>query len=152
MNLREYFNAARRLSRHQWRLLVEAGTLLVLARLAVWFVPFRRLATHLGAEMTDSPAEIAEDQREEALSIGWAVRTLGRRLPGMGQCLVQAVAATRMLQRHCIPSTLYFGLAKKSHGGVKAHAWVRSGAQLVTGAEGHQDFRVVATFTQGVLD
>lgn len=48
MNLRDDFRTARRLSGKEWRLLVEAGGLLVIARLAVWFAPFRELATRLG--------------------------------------------------------------------------------------------------------
>jgi hypothetical protein len=58
------------------------------------------------------------------------------------------LAATWMLQRRDISSTLYFGLAKDSNRGVKAHAWVRSGARILTGAEGHEDFEVVATFAE----
>lgn len=120
----------------------------MIARLAVWFVPFRRVAAHLGDEMAESPADITAEQRDMALPIGWAVRTLGRRLPRMSQCLVQSVAATWMLQRRRIPSTLYFGLAKDGEGQIKAHAWVRSGAKILTGAKGHQDYRVVATFAE----
>lgn len=148
MKLRDDLKTARGLNGRQWRLLVEAGILLVIARLAVWFVPFRRVAARLGEEMAESPADLSEEQRETALLIGWAVRTLGRRLPWMSQCLVQAVAATWMLQRRRIPSTLYFGLAKDPEAGLKAHAWVRSGAKILTGAKGHEEFRVVATFAE----
>jgi hypothetical protein len=51
-----------------------------------------------------------------------------------------------MLQRRHIPSTLYFGLAKDDIGQLKAHAWVRSGTLVLTGAEVMHDFTVVATF------
>ena len=150
MNLRSDLRTARRTSGKEWQLLAEAGGLLVVARLAVWFVPFRRLATLLGDEMAESPAADTEEQRAAAIPIGWAVRTLGRRLPWMSQCLVQAVAATWMLRRRRIPSTLYFGLAidKDTHGQLKAHAWVRCGARVLTGAKGHHDFKVVATFAE----
>ena len=148
MNLRSDLRTARRTSGKQWRLLAEAGGLLVVARLVVWFVPFRSLATRLGEEMAESPAADTEAQRAAALPIGWAVRTLGRRLPWMSQCLVQAVAATWMLQHRRIPSTLYFGLAKDSDGKLQAHAWVRSGEKILTGAQGHHDYRVVATFAE----
>ena len=86
---------------------------LVAARVAVWFVPFRRLASGLGDTMAESPAEITEAQRATAAKIGWAIRGLGQHLPLMTQCLVQALAATWMLKRRRIPSTLYFGLAKE---------------------------------------
>ena len=148
MNLRSDFRTARQTSAKEWQLLAEAGAMLGVARLAVWFVPFRRLAAHLGDERVESPAVDTEEQRMAALPIGWAVRTLGRRLPWMSQCLVQAVAVTWMLQRRDIPSTLYFGLAKDSDGTLKAHAWVRCGAKILTGAKGHDDYRVVATFAE----
>ncbi len=148
MNLRSDFRTARQTSRDEWRLLVEAGGLIVVARLAVWFVPFRRLAAKLGDAMAESPEAVIDEQRAAAASIGWAVRTLGRRLPWMSQCLVQAVAVTWMLQRRDIPSTLYFGLARDTDGGLKAHAWVRCGAKILTGAKGHHDYRVVATFAE----
>jgi hypothetical protein len=64
----------------------------------------------------------------------------------MSQCLVQAVAVTWMLQRSDIPSTLYFGVAKDTGGGLKAHAWVRVGEKILTGAKEREDFSVVATF------
>jgi hypothetical protein len=154
MNLRSDFRTARRTSAKQWRLLTEAAGLLVVARLAVWFVPFRSLATRLGDKMAESPAADTEAQRAAAAPIGWAVRTLGRRLPWMSQCLVQAVAITWMLQRRRIPSTLYFGLAKEEEGAgeLKAHAWVRSGTQILTGAREHHEFTVVATFAAPELN
>lgn len=152
MNLRSDLRTARRLSGREWRLLAEAGGLLVVARLAVWFVPFRRLASHLGDEMAESPASDSEAQRAVTAPIGWAIRTLGRRMPWMSQCLVQAVAVTWMLHRRCIPSTLYFGLAKEADGKLKAHAWVRSGAKVLTGAKRRHDFTVVATFAEPCVD
>lgn len=146
MSRRNDTRTARRLSGKEWRLLLEAGGVLVIARLAVWLVPFRRLASRLGVEMAESPSTITEKQRDTAVPIGWAVGTLGRRLPWMGQCLVQAVAATWMLRRRRIPSTIYFGLSKDSGGQLGAHAWIRCGAEILTGDKGREDFRVVATF------
>ena len=146
MRGRETFATLWRLSGSQWRLLAEAGAWLIAARLAVWFVPFRRLAAGFGDAMAESPDADTEAQRAAAAEIGWAVRGLGRRLPWMSQCLVQGAAAMWMLQRRRIPSTLYFGLAKDTGGELAAHAWVRSGKQVLTGAKGRDDFNVVATF------
>jgi hypothetical protein len=133
----------------EWRLLAEAGVLLVVVRLALWFVPFRRLAARFGKAMEISPSTETEAQRAAVIPIGWAVQVLGERLPWMKQCLVQALAAMWMLQSRRIPCTLYFGLAKDSSGqlkALKAHAWVRSGTQVLTGARGRNEFKVVATF------
>jgi hypothetical protein len=149
MAARNTLKALWHLSWPEWRLLVEAGLCLVVVRLALWFVPFRRLASRFGNTMEVSPTDETEVQRVAMLPIGWAVQVLGERLPWMSQCLVQALAATWMLQRRRIPSTLYFGIAKDSSGQLKdllAHAWVRSGTQVLTGARGRDGFTVVATF------
>jgi hypothetical protein len=151
MRLRRNFTILWRMSGSDWRLAAEAFVCLVVFRLAVWFVPFRRLAAGMGDAMTESPAHNAEAQRGPAARIGWAVQGLGTRLPWMSQCLVQALAATWMLQRRRIPSTLYFGLAKDDSGELNAHAWVRSGARVLTGAQGRDTFTVVATFAAAEL-
>jgi quercetin dioxygenase-like cupin family protein len=135
-------------SARRWTLLAEAGASLVAARLSVWWVPFKSLASRLGDEMAESPAEDSHEQRATVARIGRAVGSLGGRLPGMSQCLVQAVAATWMLRRRRIPSTLYIGLAKEDSGEVAVHAWVRSGTQIVTGAQTQHDFSVVTTFAR----
>ena len=139
------------LSWREWRVLVEAGGWLAAARLAVWFMPFRRLAKGLGKKMAESPTTETEVQRSSAILISWAVQGLGQRLPWMSQCLVQALAATWMLQRRCIPSTFYFGLAKDPSKQLKAHAWVRSGTLVLTGAQGRDQFKAVATFAASGL-
>ena len=139
------------LSWKEWRLVFEAGGYLFAARLAVWFIPFRHLAKRLGKKMGESPTSETERQHSEASLIGWAVRGLAQRLPWMKQCLVQAVAATWMLQRRRIPSTLYFGLAKDPNNQLKAHAWVRSGTLVLTGAQGRDHYKVVATFAASDL-
>jgi hypothetical protein len=149
MAVRRTLKVLYHLSSAEWRLLVEAGVLLVAVRLALWFVPFRRLAGRFGKAMEVSPSTETEAQRAAVIPIGWAVQVLGERLPWMKQCLVQALTATWMLQSRRIPSTLYFGLAKDSSGqlkDLKAHAWVRSGTQVLTGARGRDEFTVVATF------
>lgn len=146
MGIRKTFAEVRSWNSAQWRLVAEAGLCLFVARLAVWVVPFRRLAARVGDVMAESPEQCNEAQRTLAAQVGWAIRGLGRSIPGMRQCLVQSLAATWMLRRRAIPSTLYFGLAKDDAGELLAHAWVRSGELVLTGAEGRNDYTVVATF------
>jgi hypothetical protein len=96
--------------------------------------------------MSESAAEVSEAQRRAAAEVGRAVRRLGRRTPWTGNCLVRALAVNWMLKRRHIPCTVYFGLTRDCAGELKAHAWVRSGTQVLTGADGRGDFSVVATF------
>ena len=94
----------------------------------------------------ESPITDAGENRSEIQRIKWAIQAICRRVPGTRQCLVQGLAAKWMLQRRRIPSTLYFGVAKDPKGSLKAHAWLRSGTQMVTGAEGRNQYAVIATF------
>jgi hypothetical protein len=116
-----------------------------MARCAITVLPFRRIAAGLGCPMGESPTEDGV-QHAAVAQISWAVQAVSRRLPGMRQCLVQALAAKWMLQRRRIPSMLYFGVAKDVTGQLRAHAWLRSGSQVLTGYQGRQQFTVVATF------
>ena len=43
---------------------------------------------------------------------------------------------------------LYFGLARDPGEELKAHAWVRSGTDVLVGAEEMDAFKVVATFAE----
>ena len=43
-------------------------------------------------------------------------------------------------------STVYLGLAKDDQEGLAAHAWIRSGDRILTGADAHDQFKVIATF------
>lgn len=134
------------LSWQEWGLLINAFWSLAVARCAVTLLPFRRIAVGLGDKNTESPTTDAGENRAEIEQIRWAIHAISSRLPGTRQCLVQGLAAKWMLQRRRIPSTLYFGVAKDPQGNLKAHAWLRSGSQMVTGAEGRKQFTVVATF------
>jgi hypothetical protein len=146
MTLRKTLTAVWRCRWEEWRLLVEAMWSLGLARCAVSLLPFRRIAAGLGAPSKESPATDNTAHCRAVAQIGWAIRAVSRRLPGTHQCLLQALAAKWMLQRRGIPSTMYFGVAKDATGQHTAHAWVRSGTQVLTGARGRHAFTVVATF------
>ena len=77
--------------------------------------------------------------------------TASRYAPFETACLVQASAAKTMLARRDIETTLYLGVCQAESGAfTRAHAWLRSGPDLVTGAEGHEAFTVVSTFGRRV--
>jgi hypothetical protein len=54
-----------------------------------------------------------------------------------------------MLKRRRIAATLYLGVAKDENKAEKlaAHAWLRCGDVILTGAHGHRQFTVVAMFS-----
>jgi hypothetical protein len=130
------------------RLLLEAFCLLGLARLTILAVPFKWFALTLGQTANPSPIAASASQLSCAKSVGQAVRSAARYTPWQSVCLPQAVAAQWMLKRRRISATLFLGVAKDQTQPqtLAAHAWLRCGDAIITGAEDHHLFTVVATF------
>lgn len=139
----------RKRSRIEQLLLLEAFALLGVARLLVLSVPFRWLAASLGERMRESQPEAAPADLHLARLIGQAVRSAAGNTPWQSVCLPQAVAGQWMLKRRDIAATLYLGVTKESSRAeqLAAHAWLRCGDLILTGAAGHRQFTVVATFS-----
>lgn len=140
--------------RHRY-LLLETLFWLAIARLAMVTLPFRWLTLNMGERMAETPIEtLPLEQRRTLFRIAWAIRKLSPHTPWQSKCLVQAMTAKRMLQRRKINSTLYLGVLINKENDpadsdpLKAHAWLRSGRMLLTGAPGHRRFTVVATFAE----
>jgi hypothetical protein len=127
-------------------LLLEAAIALAIGRLMLFLLSFRRIAAWMGSTMGESPADMTPPQQDAAAEIGWAVRVMANRLPWQNVCFPQALAALWMLKWRRIPATVYFGVMFGEDRTLAAHAWVRSGRQLLTGANGHEQFTVVAKF------
>lgn len=139
----------RRRSGVERQLLLEAFVLLGLARLLVLTVPFRWLARSLGKHMQESALESSPADLHQARLIGRAISSAAGNTPWESVCLPQAVTGQWMLKRRGIAATLYLGVAKADAKPeqLAAHAWLRCGEAIITGASGHKQFTVVATFS-----
>ena len=130
------------------RLLWEALIALMIARCAMAFLPFRRIAAWLGTPGTESSATATAEEICTAQEVSWAVGVVARRVPWDGRCLAQALAAMGMLRRRGLEGTVYFGASKSESAGFDAHAWLRMGSCVVTGGSGHQSFKAFTTFAR----
>jgi hypothetical protein len=123
---------------------------LLMARLAVFIFPFRKIALHLGVHMNETPMEEQPHYTKKLMQIGQAIRRAGRYTPWKSTCLVQSIAGKIMLKRRKIPSTLYLGVAKEKQEKrkLKAHAWLRSCNIILIGQKGVNlsAFTVVSMF------
>lgn len=139
----------RRRSPAERLLLLEAFVLLGCARLLVLTVPFRWLARTLGEQMRESPPEAGPEELRIADLVGSAVRSAAGNTPWESVCLPQAVAGQWMLRRRRIVATVYFGVAKDAAKTetLAAHAWLRCGDAVITGAAGHRQYTVVSMFS-----
>ena len=135
-------------SLHDRLLVMEAVFWLLLAKVLVRFVPFRRWVWVLGTKGKSTPDDALMPELEtqvgrisSSLSVGSA------RLPGGHQrfnCLIQAIAGQWMLRRRSIPCTLHIGVGRtdKPEGAfhIIAHAWLRSGNIFVSGGVPNRKF------------
>jgi len=106
--------------------------LLAAVRLALWIVPFaslRRWATRLARPRDTSP--VAAPLPAER--IAWAVSAVGRRVPGGGNCLAQAVTAAILLGRHGYTPRVRIGIARTGARGFEAHAWLEQEGSVLLG-------------------
>ncbi|WP_253934050.1 lasso peptide biosynthesis B2 protein [Halobacillus sp. A1] len=128
-------------------MLAEAYLFLAKARY-LKSVPFERLASSLGESFQESLEHLEGMDRKELARISQSIKIMSKYTFWESQCMVQAVAAMKMIERRGMSSTIYFGTARDDNGEMIAHAWLRSGPYYITGAEGMERFTVVGKFAK----
>lgn len=127
------------------RLLVEAALWLGFARLMIVLMPFQRITHHLRLRQLPVNGPADGEAGADVERVGWAVRALGARVPWMGSCLAQALAGSLLLRRRGVGSILYLGVGKDGVD-LAAHAWLRCGDAVLTGASEMARFRPISAF------
>lgn len=126
------------LGRRKRRMLIESALGVTWARAETRVIPFRRIARSLAlANKCERVGREACLNQLEAVK--WSTAALSARLPWCRNCLAQAIAAKRYLNRKGIPSTLFLGVSTEASqsGGdieaIEAHAWIECDGRVVTG-------------------
>ncbi len=127
--------------------LMEALYLSGIIRFAILFFPFRKVASIMGKQMTESPPQASMEAYKKALTVRRAVEKVSRFTPWESKCLVQALSALIMLKRRKVLGTLYLGITKDGSDKLLAHAWLRCGEMTVTGGREQGMFKAVAYFS-----
>jgi hypothetical protein len=117
---------------------LEAAIFLVWARMTLRQRAVAEVRANLGAQ-AKSPGEPTEGDCEKAQELGRMVLAQAARFPWNSTCLVQSSALMSMLRRRKIPAEIRFGVAKGS-GGIRAHAWVECGGQVVLDTAAHEAY------------
>jgi hypothetical protein len=131
-------------------LFVEAFIFCGIARLIVLLIPFNRIKKHIGIYNKESSFDIENSQYKLIRKIAWAVNRASKFTPWESKCLVQALIAQKILKNHNIYSTLYLGIARAGEKEIRAHAWLRCGAMIVTGGYEKNNFKEVARFSNEI--
>lgn len=126
------------------RLIREAVWALVLARLAIRLVPFRRIVRFATDIRRDATALV--DWEEFTQLAAWAVNASALRLPWNPVCFDRGLALHVLLRRRGIPSVLNYGVQREATGKLAAHVWVTVGDKAVIGGEVADDFACVGRF------
>jgi hypothetical protein len=149
-DLRKFFSR----SRQERGLFIEALVLLGVMRASILLFPFRRITNLLGLAQGHTPSIPVTDMTVGPVTIGWAVQAAATRTPWESACLVQALTGMIMLSHRGIGATLYLGVAKdeSNPGTMTAHAWLRCGDTILTGAGGVERFSAISSFFRPPAD
>jgi Transglutaminase-like superfamily len=128
-----------------WRLELEAAALLVLARLAIRFVPFRWLV--LWFERPTPPRQVRGAARAKARrEVRHAVFRASRWLPGKTVCFPRAIASQTMLRRRGVAAVLYCGATSGEARQLSAHVWVKDGQVPIVGVNSSRGYLALASY------
>lgn len=129
---------------------MEAAFWLAVIQVALYTIPFNRLAALIGLTRRTEPLDggatqgaIADIER-----VRWAVKTAAAHGRWSAACLCQALSALVLLRRRGVHSTLFIGAVpdQSSAQGMRFHAWVRCGDEIVTGDGDLSSFTPVNIF------
>ena len=113
----------------QW-LFVRAAFWLLIARIRLAVVPFRKLSTRLSGEQQ---AEAQMPDPDLLQRIGRAVAVAANHVPWRSDCFPQTIAGRSILKRYGIASTIHFGVERIGEKDLAGHAWLTCGETVVTG-------------------
>lgn len=119
----------------------EAAVMIVLARLAVRFIPPARIFSWADRP----PGRINRFAGDEANWIAWAVETAAAKPWIKALCLPRALAVHAMLRRRGIASRICIGVAREQSA-LTAHAWVEVGKQKIDAGGGEAGYARLAEF------
>jgi len=138
------------LTRREKLFLFEACILLLLSKLSVNTIAFKRIDGFLRAYWNDHPrARIArpDDMKNDINLINLSLSRGANVLPWNSLCLCRSIAGLIMLRRRGIPAALLAGVKSLEDSSLHAHAWIRAGDGVVNwnsdGSSDNSAFAVV---------
>lgn len=127
-------------------LVTEAALLLLAARFAVRWIPYRRLTWFF--ERRAAGPEVTGERRLRLIK---DIRGVIYQITGHGPdsifvCFPRAIAAQAMLRRRGVSTTLYYGAQTVPGEGLKTHVWVMDGDIGVIGSLLAPGYKVLARY------
>lgn len=104
----------------------------------------KKMQSKWGIEGEESGEDETMEHYKYAKAVSICVNHVCNKTVWESKCLVRALTAQKLLKRKSIPSTLYLGCGMHD-GKMVAHAWIRCGRMIVTGAS-EEEYAVVDKF------
>jgi hypothetical protein len=104
-------------------------------------IKLARLETREIARLNEAAIQAARGPGDSPVDAGYVARIarvvprLARIVPWRSDCLVQALAAQRLLAARGIAGTIVIGARMETTSGFAPHAWLKCGELAVTGGE-----------------
>jgi hypothetical protein len=124
----------------EWMMAAEAFLLLSAFRVALAFLPVRRIVAAITRRQGRSVRADNTEIRRTARRVEWAVRAAARHSPVEFVCFPQALAGYTMLRRRNVASTVVYGVARSDSGDLLAHTWLTVGDEILLGREAAPEF------------
>ena len=141
------------LSSRDKKLFFEAFVTLGMMRFAILTTSFKRLVRELEQNLSEDEREnkmlLNDTETATIIAVIRIIRKAAIYSPWKSECLVQSLAAQRLLKRRNLPGTIFLGVMKDTDKNEKmrAHAWTKCGDIFITGRHGHEKFTVVSVFS-----
>ena len=137
----------RKLTYYEWRLLPGAFFELTAARFKVSFLPGRKWSLRTNSDKPDVISNINRNsETENPEVIARLIESLALRLPWKSACLVNVLAAHRILKRRGIEHKVHFGVKKNKADNLEAHAWLSVRDEVILGGGNLYDFHEMKPF------
>lgn len=88
---------------------------------------------------------LGEKKEVNLYLLRYRIYLISYKIPLFVRCFEKAIIARLYLRSNNVKSVIYFGI-KKENDELKAHAWLIVDDFIVTGGEGHEEFKVLKTF------
>ena len=127
-------------------LLARAFVYLVAARVALHFLPVRRIMAWKQRPIRRPTA--LDNPAAEAARVRHAVLTVARYSPVRFVCFPQCLAAAALLRARGIGSRLHYGVARSPEPGGRliTHTWLEAAGGVVIGGEVAADYSTLAVY------
>ena len=121
-----------KLNRSGKKLFLQAYLLMILIRLGLLLLPFRRLQ-NLILKVKRFESIAAVDPQPSLGAIAQSVHRSARYSPGEVMCLAKALTTAVMMSIYGFPYKIKIGVAKGESNKLEAHAWIESEGKVVVG-------------------